>query len=299
VVLRARSVLGPYEDRVVLAQGSTSINGPHQGAWVESSAGESWFLHFQDRGPFGRVVHLQPVEWVDGWPMMGVDPDGDGIGEPVLSWRAPRLRRPPTPQAIQASDEFDNPTLGLQWQWQGNPRSDWASLTASPGSLRLRALPAPPGTASLWSVPHLLLQKLPGPSCRVTARVQLGHLRIGEEVGLVVLGRDYSALVCSRTADGFYLERSFCRDAQAGGVETRDRERLIETSVICLRVAVDTSAVCRYSAGENGTVFTPVGDPALAWEGVWVGARLGVYCSATAQNAERGFAEIDWFRVEQ
>jgi beta-xylosidase len=33
LALRSKNVYGPYEARVVLAQGKTSINGPHQGAW--------------------------------------------------------------------------------------------------------------------------------------------------------------------------------------------------------------------------------------------------------------------------
>ena len=45
-VLRSRSITGPYEDRVVLEQGPTPVNGPHQGAWVVTAGGESWFLHF-------------------------------------------------------------------------------------------------------------------------------------------------------------------------------------------------------------------------------------------------------------
>nr|BFF27893.1 hypothetical protein GCM10025732_58580 [Glycomyces mayteni] len=80
---RSRDPLGPYEDRIVLAQGSTAVNGPHQGAWVDTREGADWFLHFQDKGFLGRVVHLQPMRWdEDGWPVIG-----DG-GEPVLSGRS-------------------------------------------------------------------------------------------------------------------------------------------------------------------------------------------------------------------
>src|SRR6185369_13576102 len=71
-VYRSKSIRGPYDARVVLAQGTTAINGPHQGGWVDTPTGEHWFMHFQDRGPFGRVVHLQPMSWAaDGWPRVG------------------------------------------------------------------------------------------------------------------------------------------------------------------------------------------------------------------------------------
>ena len=78
-VLRARNIYGPYERRIMLERGSTDINGPHQGAWVHTALGEDWFLHFNDRNAYGRVVYLQPMAWKGGWPVIGNDKDGDGV----------------------------------------------------------------------------------------------------------------------------------------------------------------------------------------------------------------------------
>ena len=58
LVLRSKNIYGPYEEKIVLTQVETSINGPHQGAWIETQTGESWFIHFQDKGAFGRILHL-------------------------------------------------------------------------------------------------------------------------------------------------------------------------------------------------------------------------------------------------
>src|SRR5690606_29586853 len=63
IVLRSKHIYGPYERKVVMHQGNTDINGPHQGAWVEGHDGKDWFLHFQDKEAYGRIVHLQPVSW--------------------------------------------------------------------------------------------------------------------------------------------------------------------------------------------------------------------------------------------
>jgi len=123
-VLRARSVFGPYEDRIVLAQGRTDVNGPHQGAWVETPSGQSWFLHFQDRGPYGRVVHLQPMTWKGDWPVIGTDDDGDGVGEPIERHRKPQVARASAIAVPQTSDDFAGPSLGLQWQWNANSSPD-------------------------------------------------------------------------------------------------------------------------------------------------------------------------------
>jgi beta-xylosidase len=128
-VFRAKNIYGPYELRIVLEQGSTAINGPHQGAWVDTPTGENWFLHFQERRPFGRAVHLQPMVWRDDdWPVMGHDPDGDGKGEPVLVHAKPNVGRTYPVAAPQTSDEFEGAALGLQWQWNANPRPEWAVL---------------------------------------------------------------------------------------------------------------------------------------------------------------------------
>lgn len=60
-------------------QGDSPVNGPHQGAWVDTPSGEDWFFHFQDVGAYGRLVHLQPMKWVNDWPVIGIDKDGDGV----------------------------------------------------------------------------------------------------------------------------------------------------------------------------------------------------------------------------
>ena len=217
VALRSRSVYGPYEDRIVLAQGRTAVNGPHQGAWVDAPDGSDWFLHFQDRGAYGRVVHLQPMRWKDGWPVMGADPDGDGTGEPVASSRKPTAGEPP--REPQTSEEFDGPAPGLQWQWQSNPDPSWWSIVD--GALRLSAVPAAARGDTLWAAGHLLLQKLPAPAFVATTLVRPESLREGEEAGLVVMGRDYAALVVSPRGDGVRLALRVCAEGRRLGDRSR------------------------------------------------------------------------------
>lgn len=169
LALRSKNAFGPYEAKRVLEQGSTKINGPHQGGWVELKSGESWFLHFQDLDAYGRVVHLNPVHWVDDWPLMGMDMDGNGVGEPVARYKKPGVGKIYPLVTPAESDEFDAATLGLQWQWQANPQENWSSLTAKPGWMRLNALAMPAEAKNLWTAPNLLLQKLPALAFVATA----------------------------------------------------------------------------------------------------------------------------------
>ena len=116
---RSKNVYGPYEYRKVMDKGNSGINGPHQGGWVETAQGEHWFLNFQDKDAYGRVVHLNPMKWVDDWPVIGIDKDGDGCGEPVAKYKKPKSNYS-TVVNPQESDEFNNPALGKQWQWHAN-----------------------------------------------------------------------------------------------------------------------------------------------------------------------------------
>ena len=90
IAMRSKSPFGPYEAKKVLAQGKSKINGPHQGGWVHTKYGEDWFLHFQDKEAYGRVVHLQPVTWKDNWPVMGKVPAKGYCGEPYETYKMPK-----------------------------------------------------------------------------------------------------------------------------------------------------------------------------------------------------------------
>ena len=131
MVYRSKNIYGPYEERVILAQGDTPINGPHQGGYVELESGESWFIHFQDLEPYGRILHLQPMRWVEDWPEMGEKVNADGLGQPVLIHKKPNVGKNYPITVPETDDDFDGDVLGLQWQWQANYSRNWYSLEDS------------------------------------------------------------------------------------------------------------------------------------------------------------------------
>ena len=291
-VLRARNVYGPYEDRIVMDQGKTAINGPHQGGWVELKSGESWFVHFQDRGAFGRIVHLQPVLWRNDWPVIGVDADGDGKGEPVLTYRKPNVGRDYSWEMPATSDEFSGPKLGLQWQWHANPIDQWSSFSAHRGWLRLAAVPRP--GQNLWSVPNLLLQKLPAREFTVTTLIDASGLREGERGGLLMMGRDYSYLAVVRSANGLRVVQVRCLDAPKNTSEKELGAVQLKTVRVVLLVDVNEKAECRFSYSIDGKRFEPLGETFTAQPGMWIGAKVGLF----ALGSGTGYADFDWVRIK-
>lgn len=297
-ILRSKNIFGPYEDRIVLDQGKTNINGPHQGGWVELSSGESWFIHFQDRGAYGRITHLQPMKWIDNWPVIGADEDGDGKGEPVLVHRKPNVSSHHSNAAPATTDEFSRLSVGLQWQWQANYQERWWSLRLRPGWLRLFSQPLPAKAVNLWPMPSLLLQKLPAAQFTVTTKVDASHLVLGEIAGLVMFGMDYSYLALERQSSGWHLVKSSCKNAITEGKEIVEGEAALTNPVVYLRVKVSEGAVCQFSFSADGKTFIPIGESFTAREGRWVGAKIGLFASTTASAGKSGYADFDWFRFE-
>ncbi|MFF0309129.1 family 43 glycosylhydrolase [Streptosporangium sp. NPDC004379] len=282
-VFRARDINGPYEDRIVLRQGDTDVNGPHQGAWVDAPDGSHWFLHFQDRGPFGRIVHLQPLRWdADGWPVVG-----DG-GRPVPGGRKPVAGCEPA--APPVSDDFAGPEPGPQWHRPVNPRPGQCS--SGDGMLTIICLPGP---GDLREHGGVLAQRLPaGPFAAVT-RLTL-DAGPGARAGLVVLGRAYAWLGVELTAAGPVLA---CRTAGEGEAE-RDLAPPVplERPEAELRVEVDARGRCVFRAGGGAGGDIGAGGVFDAVAGVWVGAVLGLFAAGEAGGAgEAGRASFRRFDV--
>ncbi len=297
VVFRSKNIYGPYERRVVLAQGSTAINGPHQGAWVDTPAGENWFLHFQDQGAYGRVVLLEPMTWKDDWPVIGIHPNAAGTGEPVVTYRKPQVQNRGKAMTPPDSDEFNAATIGPQWQWQANPRPGWAFPSAALGVLRLIAIPNADRDANLYDVPSLLMQKFPAPAFVVTTKVNFAARFAGEETGLVVNGASYAYVGIRKTDAGLEVRSVQRHDAAKGGATAASPAQPLHGSTVYLRATVQTGASVRFSFSEDGTSFTPIGSTFQAEQGRWVGATIGLFALGTQAEGEHGYADYDWFRV--
>jgi len=311
LALRSKNIYGPYEEKRVMAQGTSDINGPHQGAWVNTPDGkQDWFLHFQDLYAYGRAVLLQPMKWVNDWPVIGEDPKGTGCGTPVSTYKKPNVGKTYPISTPAESDEFNGQSLGLQWQWQANSNPLWSFYAGDKGYLRLYAWQLLGEAKSLWDAPNLLMQKFPAPFFSATTKLTFTPLVKEERAGLVVMGMNYASLTIENSENGLTLNQITCLKAEKGSQEKINASVPLNQSTVFLRVEViqskttnkeginEPKALCTFSYSTDGNVFSRIGEAFTAREGLWIGAKVGLYCSRPKASNDSGYADVDWFRVE-
>jgi beta-xylosidase len=320
--LRAADIHGPYEEKIVLKQGNTDINGPHQGGLTDTVNGDEWFVHFQDRGLYGRIVHLQPVTWGDGWPVMGSNIT-DGCGEPVREWTCPdmepagktghewmcqdngyaedaaserrktELGGAEVPCYLEASDDFEDTSLNLMWQWMGNPRDDFYSLRANRGKLRLYSRnPNDSAAPVLWECSNVLTQKLVCPEFEAECQLDAGALKSGERAGLVMMGGEYAFLAVQKSGDR--LDIVYGISQEENGNKTEDIVTVAQNLDGTAASAVTFSLMLM--AGPRVNMYYQIGSGAktevaqaasfIPSDHTWVGAKLGLFAVAETANRE-------------
>lgn len=294
-VFRSRSIDGPYEDRIVLVQGNTPINGPHQGGWVETAHGEDWFLHFQDRGAAGRVLHLQPMGWgSDDWPWMGESVSANDVHEPVLRHRKPRTSEPQPITRPPTSDDFAGDRLGPQWQWMANSRPAWHGMD-KPG-LRLFSQGTPGGRAHWFDAGNLLLQKPRDPRFEVTASLRFAGGQVGDQAGLLLLGGVSGALFLEKTAKGCYLAQARL-DAPNAPEASVVATLPWESDAVILRMRM-WDGECDFAYSVDGDAFTGLGGRIRPREAAWMGAKVGLFALNPGTGPSGGFALYSRFHYE-
>jgi beta-xylosidase len=264
---------------------------------VNTKTGEDWFLHFQDKDAYGRVVHLQPMKWLNDWPVIGVDKDADGKGEPVMVYKKPHVVKTYPISSPAESDEFNSPKPGLQWQWQANPQGNWAFPTSN-GSLRMFSVYQPDSINNLWNLPNILTQKLPAEEFVARLKVTFNPKFKNERFGLVMLGADYAYISLEKGDDGIYIvcKENFKADKNNG--ETGFAEFPVKGNEFYLEIMVEKGGICHFRFSDNEERITTVSKSFTAKPGRWVGAKIGMFCLRNNITNDAGFADVDWFRIE-
>ena len=291
VALRSRSVYGPYESKVVFNK-----DGIHQGGMVqapllspqEGKTRAGWqFLCFQERGAYGRILHLLDVEWKDGWPMMKVTaPPSSPEGDTVVS-------------AIEAPSGAVG-GAGL-YQWHANYQDVFGFPTAE--GVRVYGHHVSATFKNMWEVPNLFLRKFDGETFADTLCMTITANAVGQQSGFIVMGRDYCRLSVEWTGDHFELSRRGCVNADLGGEETVEKladvvartygagAKTNHECMVTFRIECRKGALCHLAYSLDGTRFTPLAKPFQAREGKWIGAKYGAFSIAPASGG-RGWVDL-------
>lgn len=302
-VMRSNDVYGPYEAKIVMAQGDTDINGPHQGAWVTTDKGEDWFLHFQDKGPYGRVVHLNPVKWENDWPVIGLDKEGKGVGQPVSTYNYP---------AVSQSEEFVDAPIERYFQWHANYR-DFFGFDIPDGKKRLYSHKLSKEDANLWEVGNLWLMKFPKEEFSFVSEIKVSakNNTDGVSSGIVVMGYDYCRFGLTEKNGEFILQYVTCQDAENGGKESVKDIKVIRPDktyeaglipnmekTIWLKVKVNKNAECKFSYSENNQTYEEIPGIFQAKQGKWIGAKIGFYSIMPPEVNDRGWLDVKDILIE-
>jgi len=297
--LRSNSIYGPYEEKIVMHQGNAETNGPHQGGLVSTQSGEEWFIHFQDKGACGRISHLQPVKWKDGWPIIGLENEVDGIGEPVLIYKKPQgvpfveLCEPPT------DDDFKDKNLGLQWQWLANSKEKFYSLSENPEHLRLYNLNTTnEETAIIWNSANILTQKITCPAFCAETKMDFSQIAIGTRAGILMIGGQYAAMCVEREKDKINLLY-----IESEGEGEKRTETIVESlhykgnTEIYLKIQFDSDQTCIFLFSTDGINWSKSTRKFSPKGAHWVGARIGIFSITNGNDEKNGYADFSYLKV--
>lgn len=305
LVMRSKNVYGPYESKIVMAQGNTDINGPHQGAWINTDTGEDWFIHFQDKGLYGRVIHLNPVKWIDNWPVIGIDSDGDGCGEPVTTYKAPAIGNGGSVVGTQ--------DISKLFQWHSN-YSDFFGFPVTGALMRIYSYKTSQDFANMWEVPNLWMMKFPAENFIFETEVEISSKvdENGVSSGIIVMGHDYCRLGLTTAGNDFVLQMITCNEAESGSKEKCENiavitpEEIYKAGItdnmkcsISFRITVEQGGLCHFAYSKNGKDFITLNESFQAKQGKWIGAKIGFYSIMPNNLHDRGWIDIKSVNYEK
>lgn len=283
ICLRSDNIYGPYEAKEVINDDHTYPgNGLHQGGMVQLKNGSWWFIIMQDRGPIGRVPNLEPVTWVDGWPMLG------DKGKGVETFKKPDVGKTHPIVVPATSDEFNTAKLGLQWQWNHNPDDQKWSLTERKGYMRLKAGKA----TKLSEARNTLTQRVQGPFSTGTVEMDVAGLRDGNVAGFGVFQFPYAFVAVQQKAG----QKSIIMvnaDSTVTTIPFKGNKLWIKASV----THIGYTASFDYST--DGKNFQKIGNMLNMALGLdWTANRFALFNYSTTADGVSGYADFNWFRFD-
>lgn len=285
-VLRSKNIFGPYEEKIVLAQGKSKINGPHQGGYVEAESGEGFFLHFQDAGIYGRITHLQPVKWKNGWPLMGSAAVKNKVetGEPLESYFVPFDEDSDSKNKNGGFEVAENVS---EFQFSGN-----AGVEEEDKNDAFDKLNQHDGDGTLWLNSNVCTKKITSKKFEYEKKILISDFDVKNENrhGIIFLGNEYSALQVEKRTDGFYLSQIVSSGSEAGD-EVRQENLVFEEKIsknvksVLLKLNFEEDeqnarfGIITFSCKTNGETeeIEFISNPFITENAHWVGGRVGFF----------------------
>lgn len=289
MMLRAEHIYGPYEEKELIHTHGMEIDRePNQGGLVQTVSGDWYFISHQGTGGYyeGRTLHLLPVTWVDGWPIIGNDTDGDGIGEMVWGGRKPINGLPVT--VLSTNDDFERAVLEPYWEWNHQPRANKWSLAERPGYLRLHAC-QPIDKDNFFTVCNVISQRAFRTAHNVaTVIIEISGMADGQEAGLCHFAQTYCKIGVQQQNGTRVLKFNH------SGTITWGPE--LSRCTLWLRSVWNIDGINRFEYSVDGVHFTSFGDAyQLGW-GNYRGDRIGLYSYNC--ESEQGYIDVDQFCYE-
>lgn len=295
VAFRSTDPFGTYEEKMLVEKTiNGQVNTIHQGALIEDTEGKWWTIMQQDLGALGRFPNLQPVTWVDGWPIVGNN------GVPYQTYTKPAGTNE-YPRQMTTTDVFRNFPLDMQWEWNHLPQANGYSLFERAGWLRLKATST---TNLLSQAQNTLTQRIymrSDKSAIGTIRLDVTKLADGDRAGICIFQDPYAQIGVEKK-NGEY--KIYWRQDALDGAAASTKEQYASatvTDIVYLRASFNynTSKTKFYYSLDNKTWTAFGGETSMGFNlSVFVGARFGLFCYATSALGG-GSADFDWFSTEE
>lgn len=298
---RADNIEGPYEGRVALEDRYIA-----QGGLIDTPDGKWYATLFGDRGGVGRIPYLVPVQWEDGWPVLGVD----GKVPDVLDIEDTK----PGLQGVVGNDEFErkpgDPKLPLVWQWNHNPDNDHWEILQNPGRLRITTGRV---DKNVQHARNTLTQRTFGPTSSATTCVDVSGMKDGDVAGLIALQNRYG-YVGVKMVDG---KKSIVMVRSELGIEVGEGKQSIVSmnrlsdlvkeveSVPLMQEQAYLKIDCDFRADKasfyyslDGEEWTKIGDSlqmVYTFTKHFMGYRFGLFNQAT--ETAGGYVDFHFYRI--
>lgn len=321
---RSKNIEGPYEMKVILKSDFGGFPFVGQGTVVDGKNGEWYGVIFQDRGGVGRVLTLNPVHWVDGWPIIG-DENGKVPESMTLSPLTPKGGNVGMSTiddthhiSIVHSDEFDSSsTLNSKvpvWQWNHNPDNSKWSLTERKGYLRLHPVKQ---ASSLYHAKNSLTQRMEGPRCSGVISVDISKMKDGDRAGFAAFNGHSAIMTVEKTGKKTSLvltyEEVSLADNNKAITEVK-REEIARVDLgskknIQLRINADFTPkdLNSTAGGKDIATFDYSTDKGKTWNKIggdyqmrfdyrrlFMGTKFTIFNYTTKEHSD-GYVDVDWF----